>query len=284
MFEFNDQTWLPRLLRCQMTEFLDYLSGFMGRYVEMSTIVADVMEEAGTRTIIDLCSGSSRTAIALRDRVERRLGEEVTVVLTDKFPVDGTAGDRTPRVVWEGRCVDAMGVPEDLQGIRTLFTSFHHFRGEDAVRLVRDAVESGQPVAIFEHADRGAWVKTKLALTTPPLVAASFTRRRMTPGGFFVNFVVPLVPAMLIWDGFVSVDRTYSIAEMRRIIERAGISGYHWSIGRTASVGRAGRGPLYFAVGHSVPAVAEGIVETVGALPKLAGKHRGAGEAAEAVR
>ncbi len=39
------------------------------------------------------------------------------------------------------------------------------------------------------------------------------------------------------WDGFVSNLRTYSIRELRTLVEMAGGDGYEWKIGRAPSVG-----------------------------------------------
>ena len=43
-----------------------------------------------------------------------------------------------------------MNVPESLNGFRTLFSSFHHFRPEQARAILANAMEKKQAIAVFE--------------------------------------------------------------------------------------------------------------------------------------
>lgn len=270
MFEFSDQTWLPRVVRREMTIYLDFLAAFMGRYVAASELVAQALELAELDTVVDLCSGASRTAVNVRDRVEVQLGRSVTIHLTDMHPVVADEAELGERVIRECRSVDARSVPEDLVGLRTLYTSFHHFRGVSAQAVLNDAMTQGQPIAIFEHADRGLWVKLKLVLTTPVLVTMSLVYRDRVPlSALILNILFPVVPLCLAWDGIVSVGRTYSIDQMRRVIDSSGGSRYDWWVGRTGPMGKRGKGPLYYLFGAPSQSDVGVVVETRGSLPHI---------------
>lgn len=251
MFEFNDQAWLPKSVRREITSYLDFLAKFMGRYLPVSEIIAQVMEREDLDSIIDLCSGASQTAVAIRAGVEEHTGRELTVYMTDKYPADPDLRCADSRVVWDRRSIDARSVPTDLRGIRTLFTSFHHFRGEAAAKVLADAVGKRQAIAIFEHADRGWWVMVKMAVTTPLIVSISLlARKKVAPSTVLLNLVLPIVPLMLAWDGIMSIRRTYSIEEMRCLVESETRAGeFDWWIGRTDSIGKRGKGPVYYLVG-----------------------------------
>jgi hypothetical protein len=52
-----------------------------------------------------------------------------------------------------------------------MFNSFHHFRESDARRILRDAVDAGEPLAIFEYAERVVPIVLLTMILTPFLVA-----------------------------------------------------------------------------------------------------------------
>jgi hypothetical protein len=107
-------------------------------------------------------------------------------------------------------------------------TSFHHFRPEQAVSILRGAYDLGFPIAIFEFTDRRLL-------------------RTLLVGPMTVLFVLILVPKIfklhswrgavwslpaalaLAWDGFVSCLRSYTLNELASITETLG--GYCWRNG-----------------------------------------------------
>ncbi len=46
--------------------------------------------------------------------------------------------------------VDATHVPRELKGLRTMFTSFHHFLPDAGRAILQDAVDAGEGIGIFE--------------------------------------------------------------------------------------------------------------------------------------
>ena len=50
--------------------------------------------------------------------------------------------------------VKAMKVPEYLEGLRTIFSAFHHFAQKSARLVLQNAVQERQPVGIFEIPER----------------------------------------------------------------------------------------------------------------------------------
>src|SRR4029077_4188304 len=65
--------------------------------------------------------------------------------------------------------VDATNVPVDLRGVRTLFSSFHHFPPHVARQILRDAAEKGAPIGVFEFTERSVFACISMLFT--PIVA-----------------------------------------------------------------------------------------------------------------
>ena len=277
MFEFNDQSWLPKSVRREMTLSLDFLSQFMGRFGPVAEILAQVVEREDLNSIVDLCSGASCTAGALLEGIEARTGRELKAYMTDKYPIDSPQQVTDSRVYWDRRSIDARSVPVDLRGVRTLFTAFHHFRGGSARQVLADAIEKGQSIAIFEHADRGRWVMAKMAFTMPFFCWASLfsARNSLNPSAVLFQVVFPIVPLMLAWDGVISIRRTYSIDDMRQIISATPRADeYEWWIGRTDPIGRIGKGPVYYLVGAPAVGCDWRVHVQQGGFPDLAAEKR----------
>ena len=135
--------------------------------------------------------------------------------------------------------VDARAVPRELAGFRFICNAFHHFRPEDARRILQDAVSSGQGIAVVEMVDRSApavlstlFSPLTIALTTPFIRPFKWSR-------LFFTYLVPLVPLCSVWDGVVSCLRVYSPEELRALVASLEPNDYEWEIGRLD----AARGP-----------------------------------------
>jgi hypothetical protein len=201
------------------------------------------LERTGTTRILDLASGAGgpwlRTVEALREA-----GLRVEVQLSDLHP-NSAALDHIERVSGgriqhqEG-AVDASDVPADLLGFRTLFNGFHHLRPERASAVLRDAIAQDRGIAIFDGTDnRALGILTVLLAPLGALVVAPFIRPLRLSQLFF-TYLVPLIPLVVLFDGIVSVLRTYSPAELKTLVGALPINDYEWEIG-TETIGA---GPL----------------------------------------
>jgi hypothetical protein len=239
LFEWEDQPWLPVVFRDFITDHLRYfLTQGLRRPVnrQLAEKLRPLVMRAGNR-IVDLCAGAGGPLLAVQRILSEELHTPVEVLLTDLYP-NVTAFEQREA---EGRgaikaryeSTSAFDVPPDLRGLRTLFTALHHFKPANAQTLLADAARKGQPIAVFEPLERtprmlllmflyGTWQSFVLTPAVGPL-----TLRR-----FLLTYVLPIAPAIMAWDGFVSVLRSYTPDELRALTEGIGISGYQWEAGR----------------------------------------------------
>ena len=186
--------------------------------------LADVLQRSGQERIVDLCSGGTGALLPVLDDLERR-GLRPRVVLTDKYPnlatFEAMFRRSSGRLEHRAEPVDATCVPEDLDGVRTLFAAFHHFDDQDAVGILRDAASKGRGLAIFEVSERHPVML--LAMPLVPLATLFLTPflRPFRLGRIVFTYLVPLVPVLVFWDGVVSCLRTRGLAELRALADRA---------------------------------------------------------------
>jgi len=158
LIEIEDQDWCPRTFRDATTDYLQFALAATKPYAVLIPILATTLQRTGTRQILDLCSGAAGPWLWLRP-VLAEMGLSVSVCLTDKYP-NMEAFGRSSRLTHEAisyhpQPVDATRVPGELQGFRTMFTAFHHFRPEQACAVLADAVRTRQGIGVFEVTQRG---------------------------------------------------------------------------------------------------------------------------------
>ena len=236
LFEIEDQPWCPPSVRDLMTDFLQFIIERSRVYEPVAPRLCTALARAGSRRIVDLCSGAGGPWRTLLPVLERQAGARLDVCLTDFYPnlaaFERMREQTGGRIHFEPRPVDATRLPERLSGSRTLFTAFHHFRPEQARQLIQDAVAKRQGIAVFEATRRSLPVVLATALTA--LGGALLTTPFIRPfrwSRLLWTYGLPLVPPGVLVDGLVSCLRTYTPQELRAFVSELGETGYTWEIG-----------------------------------------------------
>jgi hypothetical protein len=124
-----------------------------------------------------------------------------------------------------------MQPPKELEGFRTLFSSFHHFEPEQARAILEDAVKDRRGIGIFEMTARSPLAV--LCMVLAPITTLLFTPfiRPFRWSRLVWTYLVPVVPVLAMFDGIVSCLRTYSASELTELISGLQDCGYTWEIG-----------------------------------------------------
>src|SRR5690348_2492047 len=235
LFELEDQSWFPATIRDLATDYIHFIEITFHLHRPVVPLLADALRTTRAEQIVDLCSGGGGPIPALQ-RALAAEGLDLRFTLSDRFPnlpamrwLETTSHGR---ITFVEHSVDARAVPQDLKGFRTIFNSFHHFRLDDAKAILRDAVQAGKPIGIFEIPERSVLVLVA-TIFTPLFVALAtpfirpFCWRRL-----FWTYVVPLVPLTCLWDGIVSQLRAYTVQELGRLTQDlADDDAYEWRTG-----------------------------------------------------
>ncbi len=235
LFEFEDQPWLPRLLRDFMTGWLDFMNRMNSGWDVFAPQVATLLRESRSERIVDLGSGGGGPVLRIRRVIAETQGIDPLVLLTDKHPnhdaLRRAAADPNGRVDYRSESIDATNVPAEFQGVRTMFCSFHHFRPDAARRILTDARDKGRAIGIFEGTARN--VPAILVTLTAPLavlVATPFIRP-FRWGRLIFTYPIPILPLLCLWDGLVSCLRSYSAHELGELVRDLESDSYSWELG-----------------------------------------------------
>jgi hypothetical protein len=237
LFEIHDQPWFPSFLRDQVTDDLQVLLNIGRPYGDILPQLREGIERAGADRVLDLCSGAGGPWPWLAEELERS-GLRICVELSDKYPNAQTrerVRKDSTKLCYRDELVDATQVPRGLSGFRTLFTSFHHFPPEQARAILKDAVENGQGIGVFEIPGRRPLTLLLLPLV---LIGDILVVPFLRPGPLaravwrlVWRWVIPIVPLVLLFDGIVSCLRAYAPRELRELANGLADAGYCWKIG-----------------------------------------------------
>jgi hypothetical protein len=259
--EIHEQPWFPSSIRDEITDALQFGFRLLKVYAPVIPRLQGALEATTCRstarpTIVDLCSGGGGPWFHLSRKLQSPASAGETqglqVWLTDKYP--NPLAHKNVVVASENhvasypRPVDAMNVPRELKGFRTMFTAFHHFPPEQARDVLQNAVDAGEGIGIFEITRRApaavglvvGWVLF-LFFATPWIRPFRWSRLLWT-------YVIPIIPVALIFDGVVSCLRTYRPSELQGMVNKLTNGSYCWEIGEHA--GRNSEPRITYLIGY----------------------------------
>ena len=257
--ELHEQPWFPSSLRDDVTDAVQFGFNLMKAYTPIAPLLQSVIDSNGDATngrqsIVDMCSGGGGPWLDLSRQLRGSNAEDSEcprIWLTDKYPnldaFHSLSVSSNHNISYYPEPVDAMNVPRSLKGLRTMFTSFHHFPPEDARAILQNAVDAGESVGIFEITRRAPSAITVifvgvllLFLHTPRIRPFRWSRLLWT-------YLIPIIPLVLLFDGVVSCLRTYRLDELREIVDKLTCCEYRWEIGEIEGK----RAPVTYLLGYS---------------------------------
>ncbi len=236
LVELGDLPWWPRAFRDAATDYLATAVRVTKVYDTQVPRLAAALGRCGATVVVDLCSGGGGPWAGLL-RALRAAGADVAVRLTDKFPNAAALARAAavPGVSFEPGPVDAADVPAHVDGFRTVFAGFHHFRPADARAVLAAAVRDRQGIAVFEATARTPAAVALMLLAPVAVWVLTPAVRPFRWSRLAWTYLVPVVPAAVLFDGVVSCLRTYTPAELLALARDADPAGeYDWEAGADA--------------------------------------------------
>ncbi|RCI13170.1 hypothetical protein L249_0402 [Ophiocordyceps polyrhachis-furcata BCC 54312] len=245
LFEIDDQPWFPAFLRKHVQDILTMIwaTNPLGTASAADHAASVLVNEFGndltSYTLIDFCAGAGGPTPIIEQVVNRRCLRErglspVDFILTDLHPNQAAweeAARGKAHLSYESSSVDASAVPahlvrrQDGKRVLRLFNlAFHHFDDHLARRILRDTMETNQGFVIFELQDRSiATVMTILLMGVGIFFAMplyAWKRRSITMLVF--TYLVPILPFVVVFDGFISALRTRTPREVELLLRSCG--------------------------------------------------------------
>lgn len=242
-FEIHELAGCPDLIRRIATDYLRTVGEVFRAFEPVTPLLVEALGASRSPTVVDLCSGGSGPVVTLAEAASQQLGFEPRVVLTDLHPNHqafawAAARAKVP-VVGEPEAIDARAVPARLEGVRTLFDAFHHFRPEAARGILADAAAKRAPILIVEATERSFAAMFGMVLFVPLLVLllTPFVRP-FSFGRLLFTYVIPIAVPLILFDGLVSCLRSYTLPELEQLTRGLESESYRFQIGSKRSRGQ----------------------------------------------
>ena len=257
--ELHEQPWFPSSLRDDVTDAVQFGFNLFKAYAPVVPLLQSVIDstENGTddrQSIVDMCSGGGGPWLDLAKKLHcRSTGDSarLQIWLTDKYPnldaFQSISDSSDHHITYYPDPVDAVNVPRALKGMRTMFTSFHHFSPTDARAILQNAVDAGESIGIFEITKRAPSAILVIFIGVLLMFVHTPRIRPFRWSRLLWTYLIPIIPLVLLFDGVVSCFRTYRPQELREIVDKLADCKYQWQIGEVA--GR--RAPVTYLIGYS---------------------------------
>lgn len=229
LFEFEDLIWFPKLFRKGITDYLEYASNHTELYSYIIPIVEKELNRNNTKTVIDLCSGSGGGI----DKISSSLGW-ANFILTDKYPnIDAfkKMSKKNKNISYKENSVDILKDNElkNIDGLMTMFVGFHHFKNTDAITILKNIAHQKKGICIVEMTERSLKNFLIMFLTPFAVWASTLFMKPFNYKKIFFTYFIPIIPFCTMWDGIISVLRTYSLKDFKKISDN--IDEYEWEFG-----------------------------------------------------
>ena len=242
LFELEDQQWFPHVVREGMQDYLRFMISTLNTYEAALPLLEELLAKTQQQHITDLCSGAGGGIAGIREALSKRMQAPIRVTLTDLYPnldaFELLHNQSKGAITYVPEPVNALAVPDQLHGIRTIFSSFHHFPPEVAKSILQDAVDKKAAIGIFEGVKK-SWAEMFLLWLIFPVVILLVTPfiKPFKLSRLFLTYIIPLIPLGILWDGTVSLLRIYPPKSLLSLTKQINGTKYTWK------AGKVGRGP-----------------------------------------
>ncbi len=239
LFEAEDFEWFPHWLRRCITRLILVMHNLVGTGEKMADLVAETLKKTNSTSILDLCSGSGGPMPEVLQILQEKHGmENVTLIMTDLYPDLEAAkkfNNKNRKISYQTSPVNATQIDGQMNRLRTMVGSFHHFAPHDAKQILGSAQESRESICIFEISDNGQpiwiwWIAFPINFIMTFFITPMV--RPMTWQQLVFTYLIPIIPICFAWDGAVSNARTYTLEDLEELLGDIKSENYGWEKGK----------------------------------------------------
>ena len=242
LFEFEDYSWLPSLIRNGVTNLIQVLHTISGSPELISEILLKIRREYDFKQIVDLGSGSGGPMIdTIKLMNKDNEVKKLSLLLSDLHPnptaIEKIKNSNNPLISYHPEPINATDLKDTPAGLKTMIASFHHMNPAKAREILHSAKKNKQAIFIYEIRQNNIptllwWIALPLSLVILFIMAWIMTPFVKGLGWkqIIFTYLIPIIPLVYAWDGQASLMRTYTFKDIESMIDDFDEDQYKWSI------------------------------------------------------
>ena len=224
LFEFEDFTWFPDVIRKNMTKLIVVFNKMM----KLDEVIVNGIKPylKKYKNIVDLGSGAGGIMPAVLNKIQTP-ENDLHLTLTDLYPNKEAIAEfkDNPKIAYKGEPVNALHLDKAPQGMKTMINCFHHMPLSTAKAILNSAQSNGETLFIYEVTNKPLplivwWLFLPLSLSIliiMSLIMTPFTKP-ITWQQLLFTYIIPIIPIAYAWDGQASMHRTYAKSDLEELV------------------------------------------------------------------
>jgi hypothetical protein len=215
-FEFCDLPWIPALFREGFMDCLNNIHRLMEPYRHVAPVISKWANSLGASQILDVGSGGGAQVATILKYLDEK--DAPHFILSDLYPqpeayraIQEMVG--SARLGYIDSPVAVANLPPGPR-VFTIFSAFHHLPPQDAAALLAEVVNNRDGICIVEFTRRTALDLVSMFPAFFINMLAPLTAERFRLGKLLWGTLIPVIPAMVSYDGFMSALRSYTADEI----------------------------------------------------------------------
>ena len=261
LFEFEDFTWFPNLIRVNMLKLLNVFNKVMKVEELVAKGLEPLLKSSSENAIVDLGSGAGGVMPHVHS-VLQKSNKDLTLTLTDLHPNKSQIEkfDKSVNINYASESVNATSLATAPAGIKTMINCFHHMPPEAASSILKSAQENNQSLLIYELTGKPIplviWfllLPISLVITFIMALVLTFFSKPISLSQIVFTFIIPVIPLAFAWDGQASAPRTYSKADLEVLVKGLPkVANYKWNY--VPATTKKGKQSGYYFIGQPISA------------------------------
>jgi len=236
LIEFQDYNWFPAKVREGITDYLRFFISLFQLYSPVPRALKDTLDITGEEEITDLCSGGGGELINIVKELDKITDKKYKITLTDKFPnlhtFEYIRKSSGKRFSFNKNPIDALTASNNMRGLKTIFSAFHHFDFETGKKVLQNAVDNKSSIAIFDAAERKwLYIFSVLFSTIFFMFLCTPFFRPFKLSRIIFTYLIPMIPVFGLFDGIISMLRIYNPEELMQMAKETNSNHYIWKSG-----------------------------------------------------
>lgn len=241
LFEFCDQSWLNGIWREAYLDGLNATFKLFRIHQNLYKPYGKWMISANKREVLEVCSGGAGPIDTILTNFRNENGLQPIITLSDLNPdyiaFQKLQSKHPHHIKFIQKPVDATETEALAPELISLCSSFHHLTPTLANKVLCNAYKNSNGIFIREVLSRNLVNAFSSLFNLIPLMLAPFFAGRISFFKILITTIIPIIPLMIIFDGVVSVFRTYTTEEIFQLMPNEMKKNWKWVEGSNNVLG-----------------------------------------------